>query len=645
MRDLPDPDWINHGGQFVGTTHRRETLHDPHAARADRDAFTDGWFVPAMPDLNQRHPLLATYLMQNTIWWIEYAGLSGLRVDTLSYSDREFLGRWYTRVLEEYPALTIVGEEWSLDPAIVARWQGDREGPDDEKTRPARPALMDFPLQNAVVRGLVEPEGRETGLLRIYQVLADDFLYADPARLVVFPDNHDMSRIVTQLGGQLDLYKMAIAFFATVRGIPQFTYGSEILMANPGTTAHSAIRQDFPGGWPGDTNDGFDGRGLTADQREAQEFTRKLLNWRKGASALHGGALTQYALQDEVYVYFRHDNRQKLMIALNKAGAERRIDTSRFAETIGGSRAARDVLGDRAFTLESTLALPPRSVTILELGGEPPVPAGVTGTLRTHEAFASKLVASRRIDVWLPPGYEQNTAARFPVLYMHDGQNLFDPALSYIGVDWGVDEAMTRLIREGAVREAIVVGIWNTPKRFQEYMPAKAVTESKLPDDWPDMASMRKEEILSVGYLRFLIEELKPFVDSTYRTLAGRADTFTMGSSAGALISIYALAEYPEVFGGAGGVSTHWPIGDGLMIDYLEPRLPGLRGHRFYFDFGTATLDSNYEPYQRRVDALMRRAGFVEGVEWMTRKYEGDEHSERAWRRRVDVPLKFLLGR
>ena len=381
MRDLPDPNWINLGGQFVGTTHRRETLHDPHAARSDVDAFADGWFVPAMPDLNQRHPLLATYLMQNAIWWIEYAGLSGLRVDTLSYSDRDFLGRWYGRVLEEYPALTIVGEEWSLDPAIVSRWQGDGDARDDDKARPVRPALMDFPLQDAVVRGLVEPEGRESGLLRIYQVLADDFLYPDPGRLVVFPDNHDMSRIVTQLGGQLDFYKMAIAFFATVRGIPQFTYGSEILMSNPGTESHGVIRQDLPGGWPGDTNDAITGRGLTAGQREAQDFTRKVLNWRKGASALHGGALTQYAPQNGVYVYFRHDSRQKLMIALNKAAAERRIDTSRFAETIGASRDARDVLSGRAFTLEATLALPPRSVTILELRGEAPVPAGVTGTL------------------------------------------------------------------------------------------------------------------------------------------------------------------------------------------------------------------------------------------------------------------------
>ncbi len=644
MRDLPDPDWINHGGEFVGTTHRRETLHDPHYARADRDALTDGWFVPAMPDLNQRHPLLATYLTQNTIWWIEYAGLSGLRVDTLPYSDRDFLDRWYARVLEEYPAFTIVGEEWSLDPAIVSRWQAEPNRPDAPEKPPPRPSLMDFPLQNAVMRGLLEPEGQESGLLRIYRSLANDFLYPDPARLVVFPDNHDMSRVYTQLGERLDRYKMAISFFATTRGIPQLYYGSEILMANPGTEEHGVIRQDFPGGWSGDTTDGFSSAGLTANQREAQAFTRKLLNWRKGASAIHGGALTQYVPQDGVYVYFRHDKRQKILIALNKAEVERRIDTSRFTESIGASRIARDVVAGREFALESTLDLPPESATILELRGGPEVPSDVTGLLRTHESVASRHVDARRVDVWLPPGYGADGSRRFPVIYIHDGQNLFDPAQSYIGVDWGIDEAMTRLIGERAVREAIVVGVWNTPKRLQEYLPAKALTESRLPDDWPDMAWIRKEPIVADAYLRFLIEELKPFVDSTYRTLPDRANTFTMGSSMGGLISFYAVTEHPDVFGGAGCVSIHWPLGDGLVIDYLERHLPPPGGNRFYFDFGTATLDANYEPYQRRVDALMRAAGYTGGKDWITRKYEGAEHSERAWRARVEVPLPFLLG-
>ena len=642
MKDLPDPDWINHDGTFVATTHRRETLQDPHFSRADRDAFTDGWFVPTMPDLNQRHPLLVTYLTQNTIWWIEYAGLSGLRVDTLPYADREFLGHWYARVLEEYPELTVVGEEWSLDPAIVSRWQVvPPANSDDVKLHPA--TLMDFPLQNAVIRGLLEPEERETGLLRIYESLARDFLYADPMRLVVFPDNHDMSRIFTQLGERLDLYRMAMVLFATTRGTPQFFYGSEILMTNPLPKADGVLRRDFPGGWAGDATNAFKGEGLTPDQKAAQDFTRRLLNWRKGASAIHGDALTQYVPQDGVYVYFRQDNQQTLMVVLNKAEEERRIDLARFAESIRGNRSAHDVLGGKEFDLSTGLTLPSRSATVLELSGAPPVPPGVTGTLRTHKTVSSKFVDERRVDVWLPPGYEKDPSRRFPVLYMHDGQNLFDPALSYIGVDWGMDEAMTRLAAEGTVREAIIVGVWNTPKRFEEYMPAKAVSESQLPDDWPGLTWMRKSSIASDAYLRFLVEELKPFIDTSYRTRAGRDDTFIMGSSMGAFISLYALTEYPDVFGGASCVSIHWPLGDGIVIDYLARHLPERGRNRIYFDFGTATLDASYESYQRRADALLRAAGWREGVDFLTRKYAGAEHSERAWRARVEVPLEFLL--
>ena len=642
MTDLPDDEWINHGKEFVGTTHRRETLWDPHASRSEEAAFTDGWFVPAMPDLNQRHPQLATYLIQNTIWWVETAGLSGLRVDTLPYSDRNFLGQWRDRVLEEYPALTIVGEEWSVDPAIVSRWQ--QGPPPGTEGAPPPVSLMDFPLQDALVRGLTEPEGPEAGLLRIYRVLADDFLYADPGRLVVFPDNHDMSRIHTQLGGNSALTRMAMVFFATVRGIPQFTWGSEILMANPGTDAHGVIRQDLPGGWPGDDADAATGRGLAPEARDAQDFLRRLLGWRKGASAVHAGGLTQYAPAEGTYVYFRRDVRQLLMIALNKSDAQRRLDTARFRESIGQNTRARDVMSGTEVELSSGIVLPPQSATIYELSGAPAVPAGVTGSLRTIEKFESRYVDARRVDVWLPPSYGEEPARRYPVLYMHDGQNLFDPALSYIGVDWGIDEAITRLAAEGRLREAIVVGIWNTPKRFAEYMPAKAVTEAGVPPGWPDMPWMSRQKIVSDDYLRFIVEELKPRIDGEYRTLPGREDTVVMGSSMGALISLYAVTEYPDVFGAAGCVSVHWPVGDGLVADHLARHLPTRGRNRFYFDHGTVTLDAGYAIYQRRVDAMMRAAGWREGRDFLTYVDAGAAHDERAWRARLAVPLEFLLG-
>jgi predicted alpha/beta superfamily hydrolase len=267
-----------------------------------------------------------------------------------------------------------------------------------------------------------------------------------------------------------------------------------------------------------------------------------------------------------------------------------------------------------------------------------------TGTVEGYQDFPSAHVAARTVDVWLPPGYAAHPHQRYPVLYMHDGQNLFDPALSYIGVDWGVDEAMTRLIAEGRAREAIVVGIWNTPLRLQEYMPRKPVAGDALAIGVEGMGDLPAASIVSDQYLAFLVNELKPFIDATYRTRAGRGDTFVMGSSMGGLISLYAAAEYPRVFGGVGAVSTHWPIGNGVVVDWLGTHLPDPRSHRLYYDFGTATLDAQYEPYQRRMDAMMRAGGYSEGRNWVTRKFEGAEHSERAWQKRVDVPLVFLLG-
>src|ERR1035437_542429 len=243
----------------------------------------------------------------------------------------------------------------------------------------------------------------------------------------------------------------------------------------------------------------------------------------------------------------------------------------------------------------------------------------------------------------LPPGYDQNSSAKYPVLYMHDGQNLFDPHLSYTGVPWGVDKAIARLSSEGNIRAAIVVSIWNTPKRFGEYMPQKAVSVTNTAQ-LPGIPIPTHDEIVSDNYLKFIVEELKPFIDAHYRTLPGRADTFIMGSSMGGLISAYAVAEYPKVFGGAACLSTHWPIADGAVVTYLRAHLPDPNTHRFYFDHGTATLDAQYAPYQDRMDAAMEAAGYTEGKNWISRTYSGADHSERSWNARIDVPLQFLLG-
>jgi len=282
-----------------------------------------------------------------------------------------------------------------------------------------------------------------------------------------------------------------------------------------------------------------------------------------------------------------------------------------------------------------------------------PDPAyAVTGTIRKHKAFSSKLVDSRHVHVWLPPSYETETDRRYPVIYANDGQNQFDPRLAFIGVDWALDETMTRLIAEGKTREAIIVAVWNTPKRVQEYVPQKAVLSAVATPREAAMRKLAKESNFSLedqswrlsnDYLKFLVHELKPFIDAEYRTLANRDNTFIMGSSAGAMISLYAVSEHPDVFGGAACVSTHWPLADGVLVEYFKDKLPDPATHRLYFDFGTETLDKNYEPYQLKMDAALEARGYHYGANWLTCKFRGAEHSEKAWRKRVHVPLEFLL--
>jgi len=272
------------------------------------------------------------------------------------------------------------------------------------------------------------------------------------------------------------------------------------------------------------------------------------------------------------------------------------------------------------------------------------VAVSAAGRIEKHAAFPSRQVAAREIDVWLPPGYDENLAERYPVLYMHDGQNIFDPTTSYGGNSWEIDRAMCRLIQSGKTRGAIIVGIWNTGMgRFPEYMPRKAALGDSV-SLYVGGPSMPAKAINSDAYLKYLVEELKPFIDHAYRTKPDAPNTLIMGSSMGGLISAYAMAEYPAVFGGAGCVSTHLPAGDGAMVDYLAKHLPAPGANRWYFDYGTATLDALYEPFQQRADAVMKAAGYTEGRDWVTRKFPGAEHSEKSWRERVEIPLSFLLG-
>lgn len=365
MKDLPARDWVNNTGEYMETTHRRETIQDPHAADIDKVNFNDGWFVPTMPDLNQRNEYLATYIIQNNIWWTESSGLSGLRVDTLPYGDRDFTAKFSRAILNEYPKLNIVGEEWVVNPAIVSYWQRGKKNLDGFDAH--MPSLMDFPLQEAMILALTEEEAWNNGLILLYQTLANDFQYPDPYNLVVIADNHDMSRIYSQLDDNVDLYKIALTFLMTTRGIPQLFYGTEILMNNPGTEDHGIIRSDFPGGWANDSVNAFTGQGLSARELDAQDFVKRLLNWRKQSAVIHHGKLKHFVPEEGTYVYFRILEDDVVMVAINKNDQDITLDTSRFIEVLKGKKSATDVLSNKSQKLKEHIMLPAKTAMIYEI--------------------------------------------------------------------------------------------------------------------------------------------------------------------------------------------------------------------------------------------------------------------------------------
>ncbi|HYI42293.1 MAG TPA: alpha/beta hydrolase-fold protein [Sphingomicrobium sp.] len=285
------------------------------------------------------------------------------------------------------------------------------------------------------------------------------------------------------------------------------------------------------------------------------------------------------------------------------------------------------------------------------------VPRVAAGRIVDLGIVESKHADPRRVVVWLPSTYRRG-GPRHAVLYMHDGQNLFDIATAGYGMEWKVDETLDRLIRRGEVRPTIVVGIWNTPKRLRDYVPAKAFQH--LPARYMErVRRLYGGNPLSDGYLRFIVRELKPRIERDFRVRSDRANTVMMGSSMGGLISLYAINEYPELFGGAGMLSTHWPLmvpeeGEELsdadfrtvssaFERYLTPALPARGGHKLYFDHGTETLDQHYARYQKSIDAIVARRGYRRGVNWISRNFPGHKHNELSWAERLDQPLRFLL--
>ncbi len=368
MKDLPTQDWIHQFENFTQTNHKRTTINDINASKIDTKICMDGWFAPTMPDLNQSNPLMLNYLIQNAIWWIEYADLDGFRVDTYNYSDPEGIAKWTKAITNEYPNFNIVGEVWMQNQAQIAYWQKDSKIAAIQNYNSYLPSVMDFTLLGALGSVFNEDDGSwDKGMVKIYDNFANDFLYPNVNNLLIFAENHDTQRLNHVYNNDIRKYKMAMALLATVRGIPQTYYGSEIGMVGNKDKGDADIRQDFPGGWEGDANNAFTKEGRTEMQNQYFDFTSKLFNWRKNKSALHFGKMTHYIPENNVYVYFRYDSSGSVMVLFNNSNETKAINTIRFAENIGNYKTGKDVITEQNIDVTNEITLEPKSVLILEL--------------------------------------------------------------------------------------------------------------------------------------------------------------------------------------------------------------------------------------------------------------------------------------
>jgi glycosidase len=371
MKELPVSDWVHQFPEYTRSNFRAETVMDPYASDYDRDRMLKGWFDKPMPDLNQHNEFLADYLIQNSIWWVEFAGLDGIRMDTWPYSYKDFMGRWMQRIRQEYPNLAVLGETWLQKEAHTAYWQSEAPVSGDYQSHLG--SVTDFPLQYALKDAFNEAEGWTSGLARIYYVLSQDFMYSDPFKNVIFADNHDLTRLYSSLGEDFAKYKMAMTILLTTRGIPMIYYGTELLMTGEEPKGHGYIREDFPlGEWPVDTNamqseNSVQPGTLNDQQAEALDFTRKMLNWRKHQPLIHHGKLKQFVPFDGMYVYFRYDDDNAVMVVVNKNKESRQLALARFDEVMKDYSGGRNVMNGQVMRFDDSLYVPESTALVLEL--------------------------------------------------------------------------------------------------------------------------------------------------------------------------------------------------------------------------------------------------------------------------------------
>ncbi len=361
IQDLPTRDWIHYWNNttdgFQRSNYRMNTQFDPHASKIDRQDCLNGWFDSTMPDMNLNNPLLRKYMIQNAIWWIEYADLDGLRVDTYSYNDKESMAQWTQAIMDEYPNFNIVGEVWMHNQAQIAYWQKDSEIGAIESYNSHLPSVMDFTLQDAFQTMFNEDKmGWNKGMIRAYDNFTNDFLYPDIQHIMIFMGNHDITRINDYLQGDLNKYKLALSLLLTTRGIPQLYYGDEIgMMGNKERNGDGDLRKDFPGGWHNDPNNAFTASGRNPQQQAYFDFTKKLLHFRKTTPVLHTGKLVQYIPEENVYTYFRYDKNNCVMVILNNSLQKHPIDWKRYTERIRTFTKGVDIISNTAITVGKPL--------------------------------------------------------------------------------------------------------------------------------------------------------------------------------------------------------------------------------------------------------------------------------------------------
>jgi glycosidase len=365
LQDPPDESWVHLFPEFTRSNFRASTIMDPYASRYDRDRMLNGWFDHHMPDLNQKDPLLLKYLIQNSIWWVEYADLDGIRLDTQPYPDREATAAWSSALFREYPYFNIVGEAWMQQESMTAYFQKDTRNPDGYNS--GIPTVTDFPLYYALNRSFNEKEGWTEGLARIYLLRAQDYLYGNPENKLLFCDNHDLNRFYSSIGQDLDQFKMGMVYIMTSPGIPMIYYGTEILMTGLESQGHGFIRTDFPGGWPDDTVNCFIRAGRTEDQHAAFDFLQNLLAWRQNNTAIHAGKMIHFVPEDGIYAFFKENKDATVMVIFNNNNIEKKVPTERFAECMKEYTSAFNPLTGERTDDTAIIIVPAKSATILEL--------------------------------------------------------------------------------------------------------------------------------------------------------------------------------------------------------------------------------------------------------------------------------------